>query len=314
MEKETKKLPFDIFDDLSKQIIPHWTPSLTSVPDILYHYTDASGLLGMIQNNEIWATDSRYLNDRTELIYAEQLALELVTQHSKSPRYRRSSDFLAKCIESIGNYGVEDSSCLFCMSAHPDSLSQWRGYAQEGMGFTIGFDGKALCRAAGLKSGFSLEKVEYDLDVQTATIVTLINQFDEMIESIGEESCVDDAVFHFVWAIYRLTYIYKHRSFKSEDEWRLVTILTINDEDKHKPENSIIDDFDGMLIRSRGNELVPYSILKPHLAKTARLMIKTVGVGPGFPSNNQGLAAEYLLKKYKHKATIYFADTPFRRS
>jgi len=33
----------------------------------LYHYTDATGLKGVIENDEIWFTDFRYLNDPSEL-------------------------------------------------------------------------------------------------------------------------------------------------------------------------------------------------------------------------------------------------------
>lgn len=31
-----------------------------------YHYTDAQGLLGIIQNGRLWATDIRFLNDPSE--------------------------------------------------------------------------------------------------------------------------------------------------------------------------------------------------------------------------------------------------------
>lgn len=313
MTKNKSENTFAFFDKLSKTIIPNWNPALPSIPDTLYHYTDASGLLGIVENNEIWATDSRFLNDRTELIYAEQLALEVATRRAKSPRSLRSGEFLAQCLDKIGDYESEHSSFLFCMSAHADSLSQWRGYAQEGRGFTVGFDGKSLSRASGGDSGFSLQKVEYDLDTQTNTISILLEHFEDHLDTMENEDCIEDAVFHFVWSIYRLTYIYKHRSFRSEEEWRLVSVITTNEKDPVDPKRSIVDNYDGLLLRSRSSEIVPYTILQPRIKTKDRLMIKTVGVGPGFPSNNQTLAATHLLRKHGYDADTYSADTTFRR-
>jgi|KBSMisStaDraftv2_1062788.scaffolds.fasta_scaffold981979_1 hypothetical protein len=35
---------------------------------LLYHYTDAGGLAGIVKDAVLWATDFRYLNDRLELV------------------------------------------------------------------------------------------------------------------------------------------------------------------------------------------------------------------------------------------------------
>lgn len=60
------------------------TPTLMAVPDIqddalpesLYHYTDAAGLLGILDNNSLYATHVAYLNDSQELAYGMQMAVE----------------------------------------------------------------------------------------------------------------------------------------------------------------------------------------------------------------------------------------------
>jgi hypothetical protein len=39
-------------------------------PDILYHYTSAAGLCGIIQSVSIWASKIQHLNDSTELLLA----------------------------------------------------------------------------------------------------------------------------------------------------------------------------------------------------------------------------------------------------
>lgn len=42
-------------------------------PEILYHYTDQTGLLGIIQSREIWATHHQCLNDTQEFLHAKAL-------------------------------------------------------------------------------------------------------------------------------------------------------------------------------------------------------------------------------------------------
>jgi hypothetical protein len=39
---------------------------LAAPPDIIYHYTTQTGLLGIIENKELWATKIIYMNDSTE--------------------------------------------------------------------------------------------------------------------------------------------------------------------------------------------------------------------------------------------------------
>ena len=69
--------------------------------DLVYHYTDQSGLVGIIQRREIWATNVGYLNDISEVAhgvdyFAENRADVLKALIEKRPfdaryseRYRR---------------------------------------------------------------------------------------------------------------------------------------------------------------------------------------------------------------------------------
>ena len=49
-------------------------------PPVLYHYTSAPALLGIIKSNKIWATNIRYMNDSSELSYTYDLANEIITR------------------------------------------------------------------------------------------------------------------------------------------------------------------------------------------------------------------------------------------
>jgi len=45
-------------------------PEPQGQPEIVYHYTNAAGLLGILSNNEIWLGDVEFMNDAQELKYA----------------------------------------------------------------------------------------------------------------------------------------------------------------------------------------------------------------------------------------------------
>lgn len=307
-KNETAEPDYDeVFKAVSEGVVPGGNTPLSSVPDHLYHYTDSAGLLGILTNHSIWATDSRFLNDRTELIYAEDLAREIIQEKSAIPRFKHSAELFSRCLGAIGEYGGPNSF-LFCLSEDPDSLSQWRGYAKDGRGFTVGFDGKELCKSAAIKpSRFGIRKVEYDPDIQRRTISILIDQIDEKLEEIGSESAIDHAQSAIKWGIFLLSYYYKHKSFRDEKEWRLVSVVLSN---KIDHENNQI------LIRSRQDELVPYSTYKPRSGANSsvdKLMINRVGIGPGFSHGNQAIAARELISACGYDAELYYADTPFRR-
>jgi hypothetical protein len=45
----------------------------------LYHYTTIEGLKGILESEEIWATDVDYLNDGSEYVYAERFIEDVLT-------------------------------------------------------------------------------------------------------------------------------------------------------------------------------------------------------------------------------------------
>lgn len=52
-----------------------------NTPDVIYHYTNQDGLLGIIGNNTLWATNILYLNDYKEHIIGKEL-LDIVFKSS----------------------------------------------------------------------------------------------------------------------------------------------------------------------------------------------------------------------------------------
>ena len=58
---------------------------VSTVPSMLYHYTTQVGLMGIVESKEIWATQIEYLNDGMELIYAFDLAMQVLYFYRDRP-------------------------------------------------------------------------------------------------------------------------------------------------------------------------------------------------------------------------------------
>lgn len=91
-----------------------------------YHYTSLKACYDIINTNDLWMSDIRYLNDYQEIISCKNRALH------KIDRNRR---------KRIGN---EDADLFdyyaISFSRRDDSLSQWRNYADDNHGVCIEFD------------------------------------------------------------------------------------------------------------------------------------------------------------------------------
>jgi len=51
------------------------TPKQMPPRGLLYHYTTADGLKGIIEKNELWATSAYFLNDSAEITYGYGLLI-----------------------------------------------------------------------------------------------------------------------------------------------------------------------------------------------------------------------------------------------
>jgi hypothetical protein len=128
-----------------------------SEPELLYHYTDQKGLLGIINDKCIWATHYRYLNDTSEgQIVAQLLILELAGRGNTEAIEQLTGIHLPKDKpqskdEAVINRGMNIVSEITSHEAYVTSfsergnlLSQWRAYAGKSGGYSIGFSSTYL--------------------------------------------------------------------------------------------------------------------------------------------------------------------------
>ena len=105
-------------------------------PETLCHYTDFSGLKGILETQSLWATDSRTLNDGTE----EQYGFKVVKDYLKA-RLGESPEGI-QLDQAMAAHSSRNFATCFCEGAN--LLSMWKGYAGQGGGFCLEFDGRAL--------------------------------------------------------------------------------------------------------------------------------------------------------------------------
>jgi hypothetical protein len=192
-------------------------------PDILYHYTTQSGLLGIIKSKEIWATHTQYLNDEREFRHALSVIKLELSKMREEPANHDKLDLLAQMEEGIA--GVESMNvCVCSFSAAGDILSQWRAYGGGASGFSIGFSG-AFLRAVSEREQFWLVPCLYEESQQRDLMRRLL-------EDILEEDAQNRAkgkVTHqppggnLTAYLVRYAPILKHSSFAEEREWRIIS-------------------------------------------------------------------------------------------
>ena len=149
----------------------------TSRDKLLFHYTSQTGLLGIIEEKAIWATNILYLNDGAELRYAAGLAHNEIRELRKSLR-GEDIDFLNEVEYKLTHITEYDGFGIFVcsFSKNGDQLSQWRGYCPHGGGFSIRFDFLSPMYAHVEKQGFSLFDCEYDTTRQEEYVRQLLTQ------------------------------------------------------------------------------------------------------------------------------------------
>ena len=202
----------------------------------LYHYTNGNVLVKILDSKKIRATNIFYLNDAQEYIYAAELLRQRIEQITPSgPSARR----LLQDVESTLAHTDprrEDSSNspgIYVTSFADDGgheLNQWRVYAPNGNGCSIGFDFNSSLRNVIEPQGFRLVQCEYARSKQEELIDQLLN---DNLTDLNAELNEDDRT-NLASEIYSqflaLAPKLKNQDFSAEKEWRLVSeLITTSD-------------------------------------------------------------------------------------
>lgn len=178
------------------------------VDGVIYHYTSAEGLRGIIENSEIWLTNIAFVNDTTECKVLEEKK-DLFNDGDLTNKFVKN--MWRGFLEYSYHRSYINASYILSFSRGEPSLEQFRSYGN----FRIGFDAKKLkSRYSNLYSCvYSKEKIkDWILEKQKAK---------EWKSDILDDYLKDMAASHLIMAASRK---YKNEYFKEENEVRLIAL------------------------------------------------------------------------------------------
>ncbi|MCG7865450.1 MAG: DUF2971 domain-containing protein [Candidatus Thiodiazotropha taylori] len=257
--------------------------------DTLYHYCSNYVFQSIIENKSIWLSSLLQSNDSAEGKFVSNYIL-----HTLKYRERLSSDIIYKLDGVLDDIDSNASAFGFCLSEEDDLLSQWRGYAEDGQGISIGFSKEyleILTANEEEKYGLMLCKIDY----YTIDSIEPINPFVSKIwtyifngafsfipkDSHGSPTNPDakkkqNALFDLLRCLTEMSYHkfrIKSKAFSEEKEWRLLA------EPQSKGISPAINEgLKSCKFRSTANKLIPYIEVK--LKDFGANPIKEVIIGP----------------------------------
>ncbi len=196
----------------------------------LYHYTSLEGLMGIVANNSIWASNPLYLNDYQELTLAQTMYRSLINQRLPLPPERLEEMKVLQQFDYWLSLGVINNNLIFVSSFSESGniLSQWRGYTPEGKGVSFGLHPTKILNLAS-SQGFRLLKCVYDAKHQKEIATDVLNAILKYSletgpdvskhESESYRTCFENCTELLLIS----SVLMKHNSFSEELEWRIVS-------------------------------------------------------------------------------------------
>lgn len=195
-------------------------------PEKLYHYTSSDGVLNILKNRTVWATNIHYLNDTQELFYAVEQIQNIIGSYAKEDLINTKKSLYSKlreALEAVQSYDL----CIFSLTEDRNLLSQWRGYCPPAGGYSLGFEIaklKPLMKA----QGFLLVPCIYDCKMQNDLLVQIIEGTIRHYYRVVKAGWTDERVllscqYYFICKLVLVGPMIKHPSFSEEREWRMIS-------------------------------------------------------------------------------------------
>jgi hypothetical protein len=201
---------------------------------MLYHYTDFAAFDGIIRCAELRLNNILNMNDTAEMRWFMNgicsAVIERLSTDCESDRILDIEDFFQEELEQEFHY----SAYAACFSKYRDDAAQWERYGHLGQGVCIAFHEDLLRQLIG--GAVSLQEVYYQRDMQNHQLVeefvNLIKSEDNFHDNLpGIQSLMNEA-----WV---QSVAFKHPSFASEREFRLVVSPFISNEFAIEPKYHI---------------------------------------------------------------------------
>lgn len=310
----------------------------------LMHYTDASGLHGIISNKTLWASHTSFMNDTEEIVGFYSRVLPKILRQELKQLVVDSKDFAEKVKDASGlgidliDYTVETwienlaplrkaqnyFVTSFCTATDEwisknGLLSQWRGYGEDG-GYAIVFDAEKLqflLEAEGriyYEEQLDMTDVEYNLvqlsDIKMKEVAEYLDELKKSIHAMLRGKSTDDEYKDAAENVCRLSMLCKHRGFEEEKEVRIV-VREPSSMIGQDPQNQSGKPYRKVKSYIRNGVSVPCIHLFEKQELDA-LPIRRVIVGPHPDKVERKRAVELLLHEHNVDAEVLTSETPYR--
>lgn len=189
----------------------------------VYHYCSLDTFLKIIQNKSIRLSDIGKSNDYTERIYMENKIHEELVKNIKKEFPAEVVESILK-IEEMCRHSMNETRVLYamCFSEEKDLLSQWRGYADDGMGVSIGFSKNILERTNEQEYGLVFKRICYNEEEQEQFVKEQVNIVFDTMKRKNIYASFAEVYENQITSIGCM----KHSGFAEEREWRLCIAMT----------------------------------------------------------------------------------------
>lgn len=204
----------------------------TSIDRPLYHYTGIGSLIGIAENNALWASSVSFLNDSKEMIHAcETVENYLLTRLAFGPKSEE--------LEFLNQFNTWIKSCskaehtifIFSLSERSSLLSQWRSYTPHGKGVSLEFSAEKLLYIAN-SSNMRIARCIYtdseQEEVVGALVDKLLSDFRQQLPDMDVSNKPPSQSYYgfinqYSSDIFQILAMIKHGAFSEECEWRLIS-------------------------------------------------------------------------------------------
>ena len=280
---------------------------------ILYHYCSNKNFHSIIESHSVWLSSLSLSNDSKEGKLVAEILTRLANEDGldelTKQRLQQSAIRLEGIIDGLG----------FCLSEKGDLLSQWRGYADDASGVSIGFSKEYLDEVDRTikdqnKAGFTLQKIEYEIQEQIKLIKPTYTEIKELIvkgaykntglrglmDSRNKDEIAKDDEETFkifsdlsvtVLTLFSKLFLLKSPAFREECEWRLISYFVKSGDDNCQ-------------FRASNDRIIPYREYKLPVLK--HNSIEEIILGP------KNLTPDYVVESFMQKNG--FKDTKILHS
>ncbi len=230
---------------------------------MIYHYCAVDSIVPIISSKQLWMSDLEKMNDPSEYNLGFDIILsefgEIYPEHIPWLKYRHTKHSNRVLSTSFTKQG--------------DMLSQWRAYASNGSGVSLGFDIEVLLD---INKYIQSDEINYSKSFLIEKARKLITNHE-----VNENSFVFKGFntydLNLATELSKLSIFYKSEFYREEEEVRLVTYLNDNTVIHSKQTANKIEDRE-VQFRVSQYGLVPYMGLK--FIDENRNALREVIIGP----------------------------------